>query len=477
TPQHPEVLQASHLADEPSSASLERFAGFLRIPTVSSREAPDHTRNPETFTKAHEYLESNFQDVWKQLDVEKVAEHSLLITWPGTNSTLDPVLFISHQDVVPADDVDLWSVPPFSGLIKDGFVWGRGAIDTKFSLTAMLEAVTTLLASNFKPERTLLFGFGHDEEVGGEKGAGSIARLLASRGVQLDMVNDEGGMLSVDGLKPLTHTPVALIGTAEKGFQSLRVTVKGTGGHSSRPPLDASTVADRMARVILAVDAQPPPTRLVAPTTSLLKALAPKAPRAFRWILSHCDNPLVAPSLAKYMAAKSAEFSGVVRTTVAPTVLQAGSADNVMPQEGSIIFNFRPMPDETANYTKEFLEGHLGRDKAHAAIEYVGEYGLPSNVSAAQGAHWDIMHEAASTTLSDQDIVVAPYLLTGSTDSKHYASIVKGGIYRFSPLQLSMKAGDTRRIHGLDERVTVNSYLKAVTFYEKLIKLSGSLSQ
>eukprot|EP00775_Hariotina_reticulata_P006875 gene6876-7091_t len=199
---------------------------------------------------------------------------SYLLTWQGSQPQLSPVLFISHTDVVPVPTETLqnWTYPPFSGEVADGFIWGRGALDAKVGVICLLEAAAALLAEGYKPLRTLLFAFGHDEEVG------HIASELSSQGIELEMVWDEGIGISLDGLPPFTSQPVALVGTAEKSYQSLQLTVHSKGGHSSIPPVDHSSIAEKLSRLLWAITNRPPQAKVVSPTREFLVALAPLAP-------------------------------------------------------------------------------------------------------------------------------------------------------------------------------------------------------
>ncbi len=146
-------------------------------------------------------------------------------------------MLLAHLDVVPAEITPAarWTHPPFAGEIADGFVWGRGALDDKIAAVSLLEAAEHLLATGFKPRRTIYLAFGHDEEVGGRQGAARIAAALGGRGVRAELVLDEG-LAITRGLLGGIDRPVALVGVAEKGFADVAVTAQVTGGHSSMPP-------------------------------------------------------------------------------------------------------------------------------------------------------------------------------------------------------------------------------------------------
>jgi len=222
-----------------AAAVAQRLAAAVRIPTVSHEKL--ELVDPEPFDLLLALLKTQYPHVFSSLLVETVNTHSLLMFWKGSESELDPVLYTSHLDVVPADPATLerWTVPPFSGEIQDGFVWGRGTLDIKSQVIAILEAVNDLLNSGFTPRRGIFLAFGADEEVGGQRGAKAIAKLLQDRGVHLAALLDEGGSM-LEGVIPGVELPVALLGNAEKGYLSLKLWVEANPGHSSTPPEESA---------------------------------------------------------------------------------------------------------------------------------------------------------------------------------------------------------------------------------------------
>ncbi|MCZ7654134.1 MAG: M20/M25/M40 family metallo-hydrolase [Rhodocyclaceae bacterium] len=204
-----------------ANAAAQRLSVAVRLRTVSQDGKPN--AGAEEFRKLHALLEQSFPRAHAVLERERVNELSLLYTWPGSDPAAKPIMLMAHQDVVPvaAGTEKDWQADPFGGEIRDGFVWGRGSWDDKGNLLAIMEAVELLIAEGYKPRQTIYLAFGHDEELGGERGAKAIAALLQSRGVKLDFVTDEGLLITEGVLKGLDR-PVALIGTAEKGYLMLR---------------------------------------------------------------------------------------------------------------------------------------------------------------------------------------------------------------------------------------------------------------
>ncbi|HUF78336.1 MAG TPA: M20/M25/M40 family metallo-hydrolase, partial [Thermoanaerobaculia bacterium] len=235
-------------AEEPVGLeAVERLAGALRIPTVSG---PGDRIRPAQLRRFRRYLAAQFPRLHGELAPEVVAGHSLLFTWSpaAAGDGAPPMVLLAHQDVVPvAEDAEArWTHPPFDGVVAEGYLWGRGALDDKSSLLAILEAVEGLLGDGFRPERPVILAFGHDEEIGGA-GAAAVAALLDRRGVAPALVLDEG-LAVVEGVLPDVARPVALLGVAEKGYLSLELRAVGEGGHSSAPP--RQTAVDVLVRAL-----------------------------------------------------------------------------------------------------------------------------------------------------------------------------------------------------------------------------------
>ncbi|KAB2840387.1 MAG: M20/M25/M40 family metallo-hydrolase, partial [Burkholderiales bacterium] len=228
------VVPPAPLLSLDTDAAAQRLAAAVRLRTVS-HDGQDGASAAE-FQKLHVLLEKSFPRVHAGLRREVVGGHSLLYTWPGSDPKAKPILLMAHQDVVPiapGTEKD-WQADPFGGEIRDGFIWGRGAWDDKANLVGIFEAVEMLLAAGHQPRQTVYIASGHDEEIGGESGAMAIVALLKERGVRLDFVLDEGLLITEGVLKGL-DAPVALIGTAEKGYLTLALTATATPGHSSMP--------------------------------------------------------------------------------------------------------------------------------------------------------------------------------------------------------------------------------------------------
>jgi carboxypeptidase PM20D1 len=452
-----EVLELPAVAQ---AEAVERFAQALRFETVShTSDVPAYRSALEAF-QAH--LERSFPLVHARLKRERVGGHSLLFTWAGRNPNALGVLLMAHQDVVPAvgNATGAWRHPPFSGVVTDGFVWGRGAWDDKGRVMAQLEAVESLLRTGVQPERTVYLAFGHDEETGGYQGARAIAALLHSRGVILDYVLDEGLVVS-EGIISGTHRPVALIGVAEKGSVTLRLKVSTPGGHSSMPP--QQTAIGTLARAIAAIEAQPMPARLDGVAADMFMALAPEMAPPRRVLLS---NLWLFGPLVKRLLETAPSTNAMLRTTTAITTVHGGLAPNVLPSTVEATINFRIKPGDSADEVLSHIRTVVA--ELDVTVESLPDVQAPSPVSRHDTVGY--RHVGQSIVQAFGDVGVAPGLVVGGTDSRHMAVLTEN-IYRFSPVRA--RPDDLTRIHGDNERLSVSNYVEMIRFYQGLIMRSA----
>jgi carboxypeptidase PM20D1 len=435
-------------------SALERLSRAIQFRTVSSR---DPAQIPsEEFRRFHEYLGEAFPLVAKHLGKEIVGEHSVLYTWKGRDSSAKPVLLMAHMDVVPATE-ERWRHPPFSGALAEGHVWGRGTMDDKGSVVALLEAVEHLLAGGVSPKRTIYLAFGHDEEVGGYRGAAKIADLLRSRAVELDFVLDEG-MNILNGIVPGISAPVALIGIAEKGYLSLQLTAETNAGHSAMPP--ANTAIGTLSRALQQLEAESFPSRLSGPTRQMFEFLGPEMGWTNRLALA---NLWLFEPLVRRRLAQSPVTNSVIRTTVAPTVFKAGVAENTLPPSATAVVNLRLLPGDTIAAAVEHVRRAVNDPTVQIAPLAVQVE--PSAVSDIRSQGFHLLERTIRQT--SPSALVAPALLVAATDSRHYAGLTKN-IFRFLPIALG--PDDTKRYHGIDERISFEDYERCVRFYAQLIR-------
>ena len=340
------------------------LSGAIRFRTISfSEEAePDSA----AFTGFHRYLEATFPGVHANLRLEKINGYSLLYTWEGADPSKKPLILMSHQDVVPVDAPTLsdWEAGPFEGRITDTHIIGRGTLDDKGSLMAVMESVEMLLKEGFTPARTIYLAFGHDEEVGGSRGAAKIAEYLGKKGVHAAMTLDEGGFIA-EGMIPGIESPVAMVNLAEKGFASFRLIVETRGGHSSQPPRD-NTIG-MLARAIVELENNQLPYRLVEPVNYQFDYMGAELP--FFKKLAFANPWLFKGPILEALNA---------HTTTAPTIVEGGVKNNVIPTVAEATINFRILPGESIESVQEHIQRTVGEK---IRVEPVGFLTNPSPVS------------------------------------------------------------------------------------------------
>lgn len=390
----------------------------------------------------------------------EVFGHSLLFTWQGSDPKLPPVLLMAHMDVVPVvpETEKDWTHDPFSGDIADGYVWGRGAIDDKGCLIGLLEAANSLAASGFKPKRTIMFAFGQDEEVGGSEGNFVIARTLQGRGVHFAWILDEGGAILTRPL-PGINRPVAFVAVAEKGYLSLKLVARGEGGHSSRPT--DNMAVPRLAAAVLKVMHRPFASGLDDVQRRQLSVLAPLWPFGTRMVMANLW--LTAPLVERIIASRP-EGAATLHTTIAPTMLDAGVKDNVIPPDASAVINFRlNRRDSIAG-----VIDHVRKAVNDPKVDIIALTETQNEASAVADMDSDSYKYLSLTIRRSFDgVPVAPVVLSGATDSHHYLPIA-GNIYRLDPFHFG--PDDLARIHGTNERLSVKDAGQAAGFYLRLIR-------
>jgi carboxypeptidase PM20D1 len=446
--------------DEAGAAT--RLGDAVRLKTISSRD--DAKLNTDQFLAFHALLKAKFPKVHATLKRETVGDLSLLYTWQGSDPKAKPIMLLAHQDVVPVapgTEGD-WQVEPFAGLVKDGFVWGRGSWDDKGNLMSQLEAVEMLLASGYQPTRTVYLAYGADEEVSGVRGAAKIAALLKERKVQLDFVLDEG-LLVLEGIMPGIKQPTALIGVAEKGYMSVVLKMSATPGHSSMPPKQGTSAIAMMSAALKRLDDEQLPAGIRGVAGEMFDTLAPEMGGFTRVALSNLW--LFGPVVQKQFEG-AGSTNAMIRTTTALTIVNAGNKENVLPGRAEATVNFRILPGDTK---EQVLEHVRAKVSASVPTDKFEMFALPgavnaSNVAPTNSAQYSVLNKTIREVFPDA--LVAPGLMVAATDSIHYGEISQH-IFKFSPVRAN--AEDLKRFHGTNERLSTANYADAIRFYHRLI--------
>jgi carboxypeptidase PM20D1 len=458
--------QGSRQIDVPALAPIavdekaagESLAVAVRAKTISS--STDATLSADQFAALHAHLQARYPKLHAALKRDVVAGLSLLYTWPGSDPAAKPILLLAHQDVVPiapGTEAD-WQAEPFAGTIRDGFVWGRGAWDNKANLVAQMEAIEMLVASGFKPKRTVYLAFGADEEVGGLRGAKAIAKLLADAQVKLDFVIDEG-LLITEGVLPGLKAPAAIVGIAEKGYMSVAIGVPAKPGHSSMPPPPGTSAIAVMSAALSRLEDKQFPARIQGVAREMFETVAPEMSGFGRVALSNLW--LFGPVVRKQLEA-GASTNAMLHTTTALTIVNAGNKENVLPGRAEATVNFRLLPGDT----RDSVMAHVKQTVANERVELKMLPGAtePSKVAPTDSVSYRLIERTVRELFPGT--IVAPGLMIGGTDSQHF-EIVADHIYKFSPVRA--KAEDLPRFHGTNERITTANLTDLIRFYHRLV--------
>ncbi|MCF8295859.1 MAG: M20 family peptidase [Bacteroidales bacterium] len=440
----------------PIQELAERLSRAIQIQTVSFEDSA--LIDTAAFLAFHEHIRQSFPLVMQHLHLEVINSYSLLFHWQGKDASLNPAILLAHMDVVPVDTInETWDFPPFAGLIRDGFICGRGSLDDKLSVMGMLEAVELLLSEGFQPQHDWYFAFGHDEELTGRQGAVQLKSYLQQKGVKASFILDEG-LVVTNGMVPGITAPVALIGISEKGYLTLKLEVSLPGGHSSMPePENALTV---LAKAITAIQAKPFRPEISEPVESFISYVGPEAPFVLKLAFA---NRWLFESMILSTYQKSAAGSALVQSTIAPTILKAGVKENVIPSYATAAVNLRLLPglsiEEVLNHFTEVIADE------RVKIIVIGAPKEASPVASVETEAFAAIHTSIREVFPDAK--VAPSLVLATTDSRHYTEL-SDNIYKFLPV--SIDSEDISGIHGKNEKISLENYASCISFYYQLMK-------
>ncbi|MBO4539217.1 MAG: M20/M25/M40 family metallo-hydrolase [Clostridia bacterium] len=451
-PTKKEIERISYEVDKNEAADI--LSGAVRIPTVTAyNEGDDQT----PFLRYHEYLEKKFPLIFARAEKTVINNYSLVLKIQGKDPSLLPGCFLAHQDVVPATS-DGWEVDPFAGEIKDGYVYGRGSQDMKSQLIASLLGLELLLREGKEPVRTIYYCFGHDEEFTGKEGAKYIVDYLLKNNIRFEFVVDEGGTMLDGKMIGIKDRYVALIGTCEKGYADYKLTATRDGGHASAPKKKSSV--DEIAEAVYDLAHSPMKRTFSKPLKQMYRALAPYMNPIYKFFLINSDilGPILKPALGMI----NPLLNSAMRTTFAFTQLQGSDAPNVIPVKASAVVNVRINIGETRKDVMNHIQKVVGKKIEVSELENTFD---PSPVSLTDTDTYAKLVRSIEEVY--EGFVVAPYPFIAATDSKWYYK-VSNGVYRFTPFVYG--SDDQKRIHGLNERCSIDGLGRAVEFYHRLME-------
>lgn len=439
---------------------LQRFAKIISFKTLSHDNGTQEQIEP--FIQLGEYLKTAYPGVHSIMKRREVEGGSLMYKWEAKNPQLPPFAILAHMDVVPVENPDSWIHPPFEGYTDGETIWGRGVNDDKCAVGASLEACELLIAEGFEPNRDMYLLFGHNEEdvMCKHSGAKMMAQILQDENVELEFVWDEGGAIILDPPMGLTN-PAAMIGIAEKGFGDLKLIMTGEGGHAAEPPAHTS-LAD-LGNLLSEIQKHPMPPKLIPSVEGMLKVFGENTGGFLGFALRNIGlcRPLVINILGKNNLT-----SAMVRTTIVPTICQVGTASNVLPQLSTAVLNIRLLPGDTLEEVKNHISKLARKIKIEDKLSFETlSYSEPVRETDSSTVTYQILSDMFQEQF--KGVVIAPYLVTGATDSREYSKVAKD-IFRIYPFKLTTDELST--MHGTNENIKIESYLFGITCYKDFIK-------
>ena len=463
------TASATTLQFPPLSGDIDRLQQSITFKTISQDPRMLDTTAFDNFGK---FLRVSYPEVFSTLSVDTFSSHTYVLKWEGHSLEPKNYLLIAHQDVVPVDQksLDQWHYPPFSGAFEGapgdvefaetGFVYGRGTLDDKSSLMALMETLESLAFQKFQPAHNLYFCFGQDEEIGGKAGAALVAEHYRADGLLFEAILDEGGIISTGSIPGLKETPVALIGTAEKGYLSVEVSFNVAGGHSSMP--NSQTAISQAAGFIQALQEGLYAPEFSEPLNGFIDHLAPEMPWSLKTVFA---NRFLTEPLLLSLYQKSHTGRALTNNTAVATIMAAGIKDNVVPASARVVCNTRILPGTTPQQILASYEA-LAAEYGGTVQAYQNMGSAATNTSSTESEAFVKLGQAVKEIFPEA--LVSPYLTIGGTDSKNFEGLSKN-TYRFLPMVLNPK--EVGGIHGTNERISVEAYRKMVLWYTSVIQL------
>ena len=430
----------------------ERLAKLIRCKTISNKDAS--LIDQSEFDKFKETLKELYPTVYAKAELEEIGG-GLLFKIQG-KSSVKPSVLMAHFDVVPVNE-EKWEVSPFAGIIKDGFLWGRGTLDTKGGLSMMFQAAEELIKEGFTPKRDTYFVTTCTEETGGECG-NAMSLALKERGLNFYMVLDEGGMILYDPIGGADGT-FAMIGVGEKGYMDLKFIAKSNGGHASAPGKNTPLV--RLAKFMC--EAEKSQCFDVEMSPTIKEMLSRFAPTMSGVMKVACGNAnAFKPVLEKVMPMISPSGAALLRTTLAFTMSKGSDGSNVIPQEAWVVGNMRYSHHQGK---KSSVENIINLAKKYDIETEIIEDGIESGITDFNGEQFKFIEKAVNTVFPEYKPV--PYIMNGATDSRYFTRVCDNCL-RFVPFKIDNQQYGS--VHGIDENVDIDTLAPAVDFYKYVIK-------
>lgn len=431
---------------------LASMKAMVRFKTVSYIDKSKE--DPKPFEQFKSYLQKRYAWIESHGTWLDLGPRSLLIHIKGASSSA-PLVLMSHYDVVPQNGT--WEHDPFLGDVLDDRLYGRGTLDNKATLCSIMESLKHLIEDGHTFAQDVYVAFAGDEEIRGG-GADTIVDELSRRGIVPGLVLDEGGAI-VENSFPGIKQPMAVIGTAEKGFMSVQLIAHDQGGHASTPK--AKTAVTVLAKAVTLLNQKKlfPIQRNVV-MDQMFDTLGRHA-QSFMLRMVFANLWLTFPLIRTLAKKQGGQFAAMLKTTQAFTMMEGSEAINVLPSKATVGINYRISLREDADK----IEQKLRRALKHLPLEIDVEYATDPTPASLT----DATYEKLTRTIRKvwDNAIPSPYLMMAATDARYHHRI-SDHVYRFSPMALTQQ--EFAMIHGENESIHVDNLFKMVRFYSELIR-------
>lgn len=430
---------------------LESLSQKIKIPTISYLD-PKRV-NKKAFLNFKQHLKDRYPLINERATYKEIGT-GVIYHIKGKKQD-EPTVLMAHFDVVPVEGN--WTFEPFCGDIDQSHIYGRGTLDTKSSLNAIMEALEFSLSKNKTFKNDLYISFSGDEEIYGPT-QHLMVEYFKKENIKPYMVLDEGGAI-VSNMFPGVKKKVAVIGIAEKGFMNLKLTAHSKGGHASTPP--KNTALTILSKAVVKLNRSKKfKLQLTKPVRILFDTLAPHS-KSFMIKVIFANLWLFTPVVKLIAKISGGEMLSMFKTTQAFTTSNASDAINVLPTEASVGINYRLRPNENSDYVVRLINKILKKEDIKVEVIAVCEASTTSVIDDG----FALIRQSIKQTWPE--VIVTPYLMVATSDSRHYHEICER-VYKFSPMDVSKE--DLKLIHGLDEKITRENVINGANFYINLIE-------
>jgi len=436
--------------DKKDDDIVYKLGELLKIPTVSYEDKS--LIDFKVFQNYIDKVKELYPLVFEKCEFEQTAEYAIKLKLKGESSD-NPTVLMSHFDVVPVTEG--WDHDPFLGEVVDGYVYGRGALDTKCTMACALSALEKALEVGYTPKNDLYLCFGSNEEVYGDAQV-KIVEWFRNEGIKPALVFDEGGGI-MNNAFPGVKKDTAFLGVVEKSMANIKLSINTNGGHSSTPKRNGPVI--RIAKALVRLEKNHMKPQISVTTKEMLNVMGRNSSFALKIIFANMW--LFKGLVKKLFPIISADTNALLTSTFAFTTINGGNQTNIIPNHVEANINVRVAPfnsaDEVIEHVKKVIKDPLIEVTASDVTKLYKECNINQ-------LGYEIIKETTMETYPNT--IVSPFVMLGGTDAKHYNEI-SSCVIRFSPIKVSNE--DRKGIHGLNERIGVETLEKCLEFYERLL--------